>query len=146
MMAASMGMHSKSSLAVPHVASALAFLCLRSVVTFFHLKSHKERGMTMSVKSSSATAAAYSAITLPVSHPGCKRPVSHTTTMANAIDNAPHRMHSSNVLVFLIIKYLNDYCPKGVRLMMERPSVTSSVYSSSSPTEIPLARTVSRTS
>ena len=38
------------------------------------------------------------------------------------------------------------YLPKGVRLMIDRPNVTSSVYSSSSPTEMPLANTVSSTS
>ena len=38
------------------------------------------------------------------------------------------------------------YFPKGVRLMIDRPNVTSSVYSSSSPTEMPLANTVSSTS
>ena len=143
---ASMGIHSISNLSNPQASNASALCVCKLSATLFHLKSHKERGMTMRVKSSSTMAATYSAITLSVNHPGCTRPVSHTTTMAKAIDNAPHRMHSNNVRVFLIITNLNDYCPKGVRLMMERPSVTSSVYSNSSPTEIPLARTVSRTS
>lgn len=102
MMAANMGTHSKSSLATPHVARAFAFLSLRSAATFLHLKSHKESGMTTSVVNSNTTAVTYSTTTLPVSHPGCRRPVSQMTMTAMASAKAPQRMVSSNVLVVFI--------------------------------------------
>ena len=124
---------------VPHLLKALCFLLTSSACTLLNLNRRKPRNTQPSVSSSIKAVQKNSDCVSPAYKPAVMVSVSNRTTMPSANTTAKTRM----VIKWFLVSFISSYfSSNNVRLVIDRPSVTSSAYSSSLPTAMPRAITL----
>lgn len=118
--------------------------------TFFVAKSRRLPQVHVSVSTMQSRLSIYSVCALAVTYPIGSRSFSHkrakiVTAAHTLIYKVRASIKSLLEVVWLVMSVVIFLYFKGVRPRMERPRVTSSVYSRSSPTLTPLASTDSLT-
>ena len=137
-----MGISIISSLTMPHLRNASSFLATRSACTRFILNKRNDSQMATSVNTSIVHRQRNSACKYSVQSPVGSTSVSNSTArrtdVASRLQNNTVNMFLTCLIYsFLLLSILQPL--NGVRFRIDRPNVTSSAYSSSSPTEMPRA-------
>lgn len=154
-MFATIGTQTIIILTLPHNNKPLSGLEeARDERTFLNLNKRNDNGIAHIVTISIIDNTRNAALVFPWQHPGSNVSVSNNTTIAKDNKMLKHISAIKILLVRSIIYYCNihhtasGHChfpSKGTRFTIERPRVTSSAYSSSPPTAIPRAITLSFT-
>lgn len=125
----------------PHLSKACCFFVASFRSTDLNLNRRKDNGIIMIVINSIIYFITKSTFDSTKINPGNNNSLSNTKT-SNSVTRRIKENKYFNVLITFFIYYLPSNV---VLLMIERPKVTSSVYSNSSPMETPRAMVVNFT-